>query len=104
MAGTRPRDLLSDDLLDGLGRDGALAGDIARLAEAGYLNVALPPEFGGVGCKPPQAACGQRRPARYAPRTALAGRPLLSWTGSAAHPDRADDDSMRWFLLDAARG
>jgi hypothetical protein len=104
MAATRPRDLLSDDLLDRLGRDGALAGDIARLAEVGYLNVALPPEFGGLGCTLRQAACGQRRLARCAPSTALAVSAHLYWTGAAADAYRVGDDSVRWILLEAARG
>jgi hypothetical protein len=105
MAAIRPRDLLSDGLLADLGRPGALAGDIARLADAGYLNVALPPEFGGgLGCTLRQAACGQRRLARHAPDTALAVSAHLYWTGAAADAYRAGDDSMRWLLLEAARG
>src|ERR1700722_8387761 len=104
MAAIRPRDLLSDDLLASLGRDGGLAGDMARLAEAGYLNVALPPELGGLGCTLRQAACGQRRLARRAPRTALAVSAHLSWTGAAADAYRAGDDSVRWILAEAARG
>lgn len=105
MAAIRPRDLLSDRLLADLGRPGAVAGDIARLADVGYLNVALPPEFGGgLGCTLRQAACGQRRLARHAPDTALAVSAHLYWTGAAADAYRAGDDSMRWLLLEAARG
>jgi alkylation response protein AidB-like acyl-CoA dehydrogenase len=104
MAAIRPRDLLSDDLLERLGQAGALAGDITRLAEAGYLNVALPPEMGGLGCTLRQAACGQRRLARCAPQAALAVSAHLYWTGAAADACRAGDDSMRWILLEAARG
>ena len=106
MAAIRPRDLLSDDLLAGLGRPGALAGDIARLADIGYLNVALPPEFGagGLGCTLRQAACGQRRLARSAPGTALAVSAHLYWTGAAADAYRAGDESVRWLLTEAARG
>jgi len=106
MAAIRPRDLLSDDLLAGLGRPGALASDLARLADAGYLNVALPPEFGagGLGCTLRQAACGQRRLARSAPDTALAVSAHLYWTGAAADAYRAGDESMRWLLAEAARG
>jgi hypothetical protein len=108
----RPRDLLSDSLLERLGgtaepsglQPDVLAGDIARLADAGYLNVALPPEFGGLGCTLRQAACGQRRLARHAPRTALAVSAHLYWTGAAADAYRASDDSVRWILLEAARG
>ena len=106
MGAIRPRDLLSDDLLAGLGRPGALASDIVSLAEAGYLNVALPQEFGagGLGCTLRQAACGQRRLARYAPDAALAVSAHLYWTGAAADAYRAGDESVRWILDEAARG
>jgi len=108
----RPRDLLSDSLLDRLGGSAARAGgqppapagDIAALAEAGYLNVALPPEFGGLGCTLRQAACGQRRLARHAPETALAVSAHLYWTGAAADAYRAGDESVRWILAEACRG
>jgi len=78
--------------------------DLARLADVGYLNVALPPEFGGLGCTLRQAACGQRRLARHAPLTALAVSAHLYWTGAAADAYRAGDHSVRWILLEAARG
>jgi alkylation response protein AidB-like acyl-CoA dehydrogenase len=104
MAAIRPRDLLSDGLLERLGRDGTSAADIARLAEVGYLTVALPPEFGGLGCTLRQAACGQRRLARHAPDTALAVSAHLYWTGAAADAYRAGDESVRWILIEAARG
>jgi hypothetical protein len=125
MAAVRPRDLLSDSLLERLGGTswhiGGLAGngqaapaggdvaatlirDIAKLGEAGYLKVALPPEFGGLGCTLRQAACGQRRLARHAPLTALAVSAHLYWTGAAADAYRSGDSSVRWILLEAARG
>ena len=123
MAAVRPRDLLSEGLLARLGgiagtdssdalgtgeRDpetaGAVTRDIAKLANVGYLNVALPPEFGGLGCTLRQAACGQRRLARHAPRTATAISAHLYWTGAAADAYRAGDHSVRWILLEAARG
>jgi len=107
MAAIRPRDLLTEGLLGRLGRlgqAGGPAGDIAALAEAGYLNVALPPEFGGLGCTLRQAACGQRRLARHAPDTALAVSAHLYWTGAAADAFRAGDDSVRWILAEAAGG
>jgi len=133
LAVIRPRDLLSDGLLERLSgtaeSPGGLAGlmrpnaaaapaqtitaqpqaaalrrDIARLADVGYLNVALPPEFGGLGCTLRQAACGQRRLARRAPLTALAVSAHLYWTGAAADAYRSGDDSARWILLEAARG
>ena len=105
----RPRDLLTDALLGRLqGGDGAdadaLARDIARLREAGYLSVTLPPELGGLGCTLRQAACGQRRLAGVAPRTALAVSAHLYWTGAAADACRSGDPSVKWILLEAARG
>jgi alkylation response protein AidB-like acyl-CoA dehydrogenase len=78
--------------------------DIAKLDDVGYLKVALPAEFGGLGCTLRQAACGQRRLARHAPLTALAVSAHLYWTGAAADAYRAGDDSVRWILLEAARG
>lgn len=125
MGAIRPRDLLSDGLLarldgtseaDSSGAIGNRAGtrnteiardvtrDIAKLTSVGYLNVALPAEFGGLGCTLRQAACGQRRLARYAPGTAMAVSAHLYWTGAAADAYRAGDDSVRWILLEAARG
>jgi alkylation response protein AidB-like acyl-CoA dehydrogenase len=105
----RPRDLLTDALLGRLrGSDGAdpatLARDIARLHEAGYLSVTLPPELGGLGCTLRQAACGQRRLAGVAPQTALAVSAHLYWTGAAADAYRSGDTSVKWILLEAARG
>ena len=104
MAAIRPRDLLSDALLSELGRQGALAADIGRLADVGYLIVALPEAQGGLDCTLRQAACGQRRLARHAPGTALAVSAHLYWTGAAADAYRAGDDSVRWLLAEAARG
>jgi len=117
MAAIRPRDLLTESLLARLGgtrTDPAALGsadvaatlhrDIGKLGDAGYLNVALPPEFGGLGCTLRQAACGQRRLARRAPLTALAVSAHLYWTGAAADAYRAGDNSARWILLEAARG
>lgn len=112
----RPRDLLSGSLLTRLGGTWAetapaagdvaatLRRDIAKLCDVGYLTVALPPEFGGLGCTLRQAACGQRRLARHAPLTALAISAHLYWTGAAADAYRAGDNSVRWILLEAARG
>jgi alkylation response protein AidB-like acyl-CoA dehydrogenase len=116
MAAIRPRDLLTESLLARLGGTrmepalgsadvaATLRRDIGKLGDAGYLNVALPPEFGGLGCTLRQAACGQRRLARRAPLTALAVSAHLYWTGAAADAYRAGDDSARWILLEAARG
>jgi len=103
MAELRPRDLLSDDLLSRLSANAARR-NIGTLADVGYLKVALPIEFGGLGCTLRQAACGQRRLARHDPDTALAISAHLYWTGAAADAYRAGDDSVRWILTEAARG
>ncbi|HTR93887.1 MAG TPA: acyl-CoA dehydrogenase family protein [Trebonia sp.] len=115
MATIRPRDLLPDALLESLAgtapaaearsaSNGDLISDIGTLADLGYLKVALPEEFGGLGCTLRQAACGQRRLARYAPDTALAVSAHLYWTGAAADAYRAGDASARWILREASRG
>jgi alkylation response protein AidB-like acyl-CoA dehydrogenase len=105
----RPRDLLTDALLGRLeGTDGAepatLARDLGRLRDAGYLSVTLPRELGGLGCTLRQAACGQRRLAAAAPRTALAVSAHLYWTGAAADAYRSGDASVTWILQEAGRG
>jgi hypothetical protein len=111
MTAPTPRDLLSDRLLEGLGEtaQGAaglteVGGNISRLADIGYLDIALPAEFGGLGCTLRQAACGQRRLARHDPRTALAVSAHLYWTGAAADAYRAGDESVRWILAEAEHG
>ncbi len=82
----------------------AIAGDFGVLGEAGYLTVALPEEFGGLGCTLRQAACGQRRLAGVTPLTALAVSTHLYWTGAAADAYRSGDESVSWILDEAARG
>jgi alkylation response protein AidB-like acyl-CoA dehydrogenase len=81
-----------------------LTRDIDRLRDVGYLNVALPPEFGGLGCTLRQAACGQRQLTYRSPLTALAVASHLYWTGAAADAYRLGDMSAKWILLEAARG
>jgi alkylation response protein AidB-like acyl-CoA dehydrogenase len=81
-----------------------LARDIARLRDGGYLNVALPAEFGGLGCSLRQAACGQRQLTYRSPLTALTVASHLCWTGAAADAYRSGDMSAKWILLEAARG
>jgi hypothetical protein len=125
MAAIRPRDLLSEGLLERLGGSADTSGpfgngmpagtgtgelartvtrDIAKLDDVGYLKSALPPEFGGLGATLRQVACGQRRLGRHAPLTAMAVSAHLYWTGAAADAYRTGDNSVRWILLEAARG
>src|SRR6202034_3532493 len=78
--------------------------DIAKLDDVGYLKVALPPEFGGLGCTLREAAWGQRPLAPEAPPTPPPASAHLYWPGAAADAYRAGDNSVRWILLEAARG
>jgi hypothetical protein len=109
MAGTRPRDLLTDAVLGQLGGcDGAdeatLARDLRVLRAAGYLSVTLPAQLGGLDCTLRQAACGQRRLAGFAPLTARAVSAHLYWTGAAADACRSGDASVEWIAAEAAQG
>lgn len=81
-----------------------LARDIALLRDAGYFKVALPTEFGGMGCTLRQAACAQRQLTYRAPLTALAVSSHLYWTGAAADAYLSGDTSVKWILLEATRG
>ena len=77
--------------------------DLAELRASGYLNIALPPEFGGPGMKLADVVALQKRLSYYAPATAIAVNMHLYWTGLAADLYRAGDHSCRWILEEAAR-
>lgn len=78
--------------------------DFDELREAGYLQLAVPPEFGGQDARLAEVCAEQRRLARYAPATALATNMHFYWTGVAADLLRAGDESCRWMLEEAAKG
>ncbi len=78
--------------------------DLAELRAAGYLDVALPHEYGGADLRLDAVGALQRRLAYHAPATAIAVNMHFYWTGVAADLLRAGDDSMRWVLERAARG
>jgi alkylation response protein AidB-like acyl-CoA dehydrogenase len=78
--------------------------DFDELRKAGYLDLAIPPEFGGPGFKLEDVLRLQRRLAYHAPATAVAVNMHLYWTGVAADLYRAGDRSMVWVLEEAARG
>ncbi len=78
--------------------------DLAELRASGYLDMALPPEYGGPGLGLDEVTAHQRRLAYYAPATAIAVNMHFYWTGVAADLLRAGDDSMRWVLERAAQG
>jgi alkylation response protein AidB-like acyl-CoA dehydrogenase len=78
--------------------------DFEELRDSGYLNLVLPPEFGGPGLTLEDASRLQRKLAYYAPATAIAVNMHLYWTGTAADMLRLGDDSMAWVLEEAAAG
>lgn len=78
--------------------------DFDELRNAGYLSIALPREFGGLGMTLSEVCREQRRLAYRSPATALAINMHIYWTGVAADLLRASDDSLKWILEEAAAG
>jgi alkylation response protein AidB-like acyl-CoA dehydrogenase len=78
--------------------------DFEELREAGYLKMAVPREFGGMGMSLAEAAREQRRLAYYSPAAALGLNMHIYWTGVAADLWRAGDRSLEWLLGAAAAG
>lgn len=78
--------------------------DFAELRDAGYLLMAVPEEFGGLGLSLADVCQEQRCLAYYAHATALAVNMHLYWTGLAADLWRAGDTSCEWLLQEAGAG
>jgi alkylation response protein AidB-like acyl-CoA dehydrogenase len=78
--------------------------DFDDLRAAGYLKLALPKEFGGLGYTLADVARETRRLAMYAPATALAMNMHHYWVGNAADLWRQGDKSCEFMLKDAAAG
>ena len=78
--------------------------DFDELKAAGYLNIALPPEFGGAGLNLAEVARLQRKLAYYAAPTALAVNMHIYWTGIFADLWRMGDKSCEVFLKEAQAG
>jgi alkylation response protein AidB-like acyl-CoA dehydrogenase len=78
--------------------------DLADLSAAGYLQLAVPEEFGGLGYSIAEVVGEQARLAYYAPSTALAINMHLYWTGAAAYLWRLGDHSLDWLLREAVAG
>lgn len=78
--------------------------DFEELLQSGYLNIALPPEFGGLGLSLAEVAQLQRRLAYVAPATALAVNMHIYWVGLVADLYRGGDHSYDWLLEEAAAG
>jgi alkylation response protein AidB-like acyl-CoA dehydrogenase len=78
--------------------------DFDELRAAGYLDLALPPEYGGPGLSLAEIGRLQRRLAYAAPSTAVAVNMHFYWTGTAVDLLRAGDRSMAFVLEKAADG
>jgi alkylation response protein AidB-like acyl-CoA dehydrogenase len=78
--------------------------DFEELKASGYLDLALPPEYGGPGLTLKEIGRHQQRLAYHAPATAIAVNMHFYWTGVAADLHRAGDTSMAWILERAAAG
>ncbi len=78
--------------------------DFDELRDAGYLKLAVPEEFGGLGANLTRVAGEQRRLAYHAPATALATNMHFYWTGVMADLHRAGDTTCDFLLQEAAAG
>ena len=78
--------------------------DFDELKASGYLNIALPPEFGGPGLSLAEVAKLQRKLAYHSAPTALAVNMHFYWTGVFADLWRAGDRSVETYLREAAAG
>ena len=104
--------VLSDDTLSkcaerapGYDRENQFfAEDFQDLRQAGYLLMAVPEEFGGMGMTLADVCREEARLAYHAPATALATNMHVYWTGVAADLWRAGDKSLVWLLEEAAAG
>src|SRR5438105_4919861 len=78
--------------------------DFDELKAAGYLMMAVPREFGGLGMSLTQVSRETRRLAMYAPPTALCINMHNYWVGLTADLWRSGDKSLEWLLREAAAG
>ncbi|MGH9137645.1 MAG: acyl-CoA dehydrogenase family protein, partial [Acidimicrobiales bacterium] len=78
--------------------------DFEELRASGFLNCAVPTEFGGSGLKLDEYSALARRLGYVAPATALAVNMHIYWTGVGADLLRAGDESCRFILERAAAG
>ena len=78
--------------------------DFNELKAAGYLRMALPKDFGGLGMNVAEVGRETRKLAMFAPATALALNMHNYWVGDAADMWRSGDKSCQWILEDAAAG
>lgn len=104
--------VLTDELIASCGDRAAtydrentfFAEDFEALRQAGYLQMPIPREIGGLGMSLAEVCREQRRLAYRAPATALATNMHVYWMGVAADLYRLGDTSLRWMLEAGARG
>jgi alkylation response protein AidB-like acyl-CoA dehydrogenase len=78
--------------------------DFDELKAAGYLLMAVPKEFGGLGFTLADVAAATRQLAMYAPATALCINMHNYWVGLVADVWRSGDTSIEWLLKEAGAG
>lgn len=78
--------------------------DFDELKAAGYLKMAVPEKFGGMGMNLAEVASATRKLAYYAPATALCINMHNYWVGLCADLHRSGDHSLDWMLEEAAAG
>lgn len=78
--------------------------DFEELRDAGYLKIAVPEEFGGMGLNLAEVAAVTRRLAYFAPATAVGLNMHNYWVGLCADVSRSGDDSCDWVLERAGQG
>jgi len=111
MGDSRPP-VLSDDLLKrfherapAYDRENRFfAEDFEDLRKSGYLKMAVPREFGGLGLSFSDCMRETRRLAYWAPATALGTNMHTYWVGVANTLHGAGDKSCDWMLEAAGRG
>ena len=78
--------------------------DWDAIKAAGFLNLNVPKEFGGLGMSVVGVSHELRRLAYRAPATALAVNMHLYWTGIAAGLSARGDTSLDWMLSESVAG
>jgi len=107
-----PGSLLTDELLHRFHERAPIydrenrffAEDFEDLRGTGYLTMAVPEKFGGLGRTLAECMPETRRLAYWAPATALGVNMHVYWTGVAAELHRSGDASCDWILEAAGKG
>src|SRR5262245_45960677 len=109
MTATMSTNFLSDEVIEACGKRAAaydrdnhfFQEDWDALKAAGFLQLNVPKEFGGLGMSVMGVSQELRRLAYKAPATALAVNMHLYWTGIAAELRKMGDNSLEWMLRES---